>query len=454
MAGLVPSMKAYDLTALHYRHLATSIHRQVIHDGKSIEDIALDRARGYCCSILDPVTNGRHCSLGGNPKTEFLVTSTLASQVPPAVGRALSIPLSQTLLPQDARQFDANAISIVSLGDGSLNNAHFLSGLNLAKCALHNRIKCPVVFVITDNDICISLKGTGYTSAFVKDLHNNFNTYSAHGQDLLDIMDTSKLCFDYTRQSKRPSLLYIHDLPRRFGHAATDRQFAYYTPEQIQAIQVQDPLNDTFAMLIQQGVFSFEEVQQLFNAMQTTVEAAFDQASTEPKITSREQLVASNCAPLPAIKSSTAVYYQPKSKKDTADKSIKQPIREVMRKHMTRVFDEALSTDSTVVYLGEDVQHGGYYIVTEALATKYPRRVRDFPPDETTLLGAAMGFAQAGFTPIVEIPYAKYLDCAADMFYEACIMHWLSVGKQNNGMVSHLTCMQIFSCLMHSICIL
>lgn len=65
-------------------------------------------------------------------------------------------------------------------------------------------------------------------------------------------------------------------------------------------------------------------------------------------------------------------------------------------------------------------------------------RVRNFPPDETTLVGAAIGFSQSGLTPILEIPYAKYLDCAADMFYEAIIANWLSNSKQPNGMVIRL----------------
>ena len=64
--------------------------------------------------------------------------------------------------------------------------------------------------------------------------------------------------------------------------------------------------------------------------------------------------------------------------------------------------------------------------------------MRDFPPDETTLVGAAIGFSQAGLVPVLEIPYAKYLDCGADMFGEACIMQWLSNGKQPNGMVVRL----------------
>ena len=45
---------------------------------------------------------------------------------------------------------------------------------------------------------------------------------------------------------------------------------------------------------------------------------------------------------------------------------------------------------------------------TEGLASKYPGRCTDFPPDETALIGAGIGFAQVGLLPIVEIPYAKY----------------------------------------------
>jgi pyruvate/2-oxoglutarate/acetoin dehydrogenase E1 component len=86
----------------------------------------------------------------------------------------------------------------------------------------------------------------------------------------------------------------------------------------------------------------------------------------------------------------------------------------------------------------EDVEHGGYYLVTDQLAKRYPGRVIDFPPDETSLLGAAMGFSQVGLTPVVEIPYAKYLDCGSDMFYEICITNWLSAGQQPNGMVIRL----------------
>mmetsp|Transcript_16406 Transcript_16406/g.25776 ORF Transcript_16406/g.25776 Transcript_16406/m.25776 type:complete len:432 (+) Transcript_16406:1193-2488(+) len=112
----------------------------------------------------------------------------------------------------------------------------------------------------------------------------------------------------------------------------------------------------------------------------------------------------------------------------------KQPMRVLMN----QVFKEALSLNSNCVYVGEDVRHGGYYRVTDEISQLFPERIQDFPPDETSLIGIGMGYAQAGLLPIVEIPYAKYLDCAADMFFESIMTHWCTSGKQTNGMVIRL----------------
>lgn len=76
--------------------------------------------------------------------------------------------------------------------------------------------------------------------------------------------------------------------------------------------------------------------------------------------------------------------------------------------------------------------------MTDGLAAKYPMRVHDFPPDETALVGAAWGYSQAGLAPVLEIPYAKYLDCASDMFHEICATHWLTNGREAPGLLIRL----------------
>mmetsp|Transcript_6876 Transcript_6876/g.10454 ORF Transcript_6876/g.10454 Transcript_6876/m.10454 type:complete len:183 (-) Transcript_6876:2347-2895(-) len=149
----------------------------------------------------------------------------------------------------------------------------------------------------------------------------------------------------------------------------------------------------------------------------------------EPKVT-LEDMMNRVSAPLASLP--LKIPTQTSMKKDSKP--------QVMRKNMNRCFREILQRDSTVVYIGEDVRHGGYYLVTEDLSKEFPTRVLDFPPDETTLLGAALGFSQLGLTPIVEIPYAKYLDCGVDMFYEIAIQNWLTRPDKNKqkGMIIRL----------------
>jgi 2-oxoisovalerate dehydrogenase E1 component len=126
-----------DATALHYRHTGMSIARQMAeHPERPMEDILLARARGYTVSKHDPVTGGVHCSIGDGPN-EYLVTSTLSSQCPAAVGRALGYSLLQP------KQKGESPISYTTIGDGSLHNHHFLSSLTLARHAKHMKVKCP-----------------------------------------------------------------------------------------------------------------------------------------------------------------------------------------------------------------------------------------------------------------------------------------------------------------------
>lgn len=62
-----------------------------------MKPLLLDRARGYAVAFSDPVTNGAHCALGGGDY-DFLVTSTLASQATPAVGRAMAPAICRSLV--------------------------------------------------------------------------------------------------------------------------------------------------------------------------------------------------------------------------------------------------------------------------------------------------------------------------------------------------------------------
>eukprot|EP00931_Biecheleriopsis_adriatica_P021941 TRINITY_DN14214_c1_g1_i2.p1 TRINITY_DN14214_c1_g1~~TRINITY_DN14214_c1_g1_i2.p1 ORF type:complete len:783 (-),score=164.15 TRINITY_DN14214_c1_g1_i2:115-2442(-) len=425
LAALALALKPQDPLALHYRHLSTQVARQ-LGAGRSMESILLDRARGYTCSAQDPVTGGVHCSLGGGA-TDFIVTSTLASQAPAAVGRALGSQLAA--VEGIDGPFGSGCVSVVSLGDGSVNNAHFLSAANLAEYAAHRGFKCPVLFVVSNNDICISLRSYGWLPRFLEQ-RLGMPCFEADGNDLGAVYRATARATAQVRRSKRPALLTVSNIKRQFGHAASDRQDAYLSAEEIQEAANHSPLDAVCARAVEEGIFSsWDEIAGEFDNIATIARDAFGRAASEPRLQKREE--AYRVAPSPPMSAGCSGTTQ----RPPHEKSGR---RSVMRKHMTRVLHETLESVPEAVYLGEDVRHGGYYLVTEGLAAAFPNRVQDFPPDETSLIGAAVGYAQAGLLPIVEIPYAKYLDCGADQFYEAAINYWLSDGKQPNGMIIRL----------------
>jgi TPP-dependent pyruvate/acetoin dehydrogenase alpha subunit len=232
------SLNPTDPSALHYRHVGAAVLKQ-LRAGRSVADIVLDRARGYTVSSLDPVAGGRHCAIGGS-EYDFYVTSTLASQCCPAVGRAQGIALAQAI--KAPGPFPKDAVSFVSLGDGSANNGHFLSALNLAEYSAFNKIKvrtpsfacvetlrihltalrfvcvqCPVVFAISDNGVSISLKDKGWINELCSRV--GMKKFVADGANASDVHTQTKAAVAHARQSRRPTLLASPVCHRRIGFA-------------------------------------------------------------------------------------------------------------------------------------------------------------------------------------------------------------------------------------------
>jgi 2-oxoisovalerate dehydrogenase E1 component len=421
------ALRTEDAAAYHYRHLSTCLARE-LKAGKSMEQVILNRARGFCISTRDPVGGGHHCLLGGGSQ-DFLVTSTLASQATPAVGRAAGLRLAKHLRLR-APKLSGDAVSYVSVGDGSVNNAHFLSAINTSEYMQHRGFQCPVVFGISDNGLCISLRGYGWLPKFL-DQRLGMPTFVADGSDMADIFKQSSAAIEHARSRGMPAAVVYRDISRRFGHAASDRQDAYLRPEEITAAEERNALAGACAVAVAEGITTYAELSQRFATLENMIEDAFYEAAAEPKASSRDAVIQFNSQPLMPKSDVIASIAAPKE--DTQKGS---PV--IMRRAMTKCLDELLDSNPELVYIGEDVQHGGYYKITEGLHAKHGLRVADFPPDETSLLGTAVGYSQAGMLPIVEIPYAKYLDCGSDMFYEAAIMNWLSAGTRPCGMVIRL----------------
>jgi pyruvate/2-oxoglutarate/acetoin dehydrogenase E1 component len=97
----------------------------------------------------------------------------------------------------------------------------------------------------------------------------------------------------------------------------------------------------------------------------------------------------------------------------------------------------AMRADERVIVLGEDVAEGGPYLATEGLSEEFGRgRVLNTPISESAVCGVAVGAAQAGLWPVVEIMFIDFITLALDpLVNQAAKAHFMSGGQLSVPMV-------------------
>ena len=98
---------------------------------------------------------------------------------------------------------------------------------------------------------------------------------------------------------------------------------------------------------------------------------------------------------------------------------------------INRTLAAAMRADERVIVLGEDVAEGGPYLVTAGLSEEFGReRVRNTPISEGAVCGVAIGAAQAGLRPVVEIMFIDFVTLALDQLVnQAAKAHFMSGGQ-------------------------
>jgi pyruvate/2-oxoglutarate/acetoin dehydrogenase E1 component len=97
----------------------------------------------------------------------------------------------------------------------------------------------------------------------------------------------------------------------------------------------------------------------------------------------------------------------------------------------------AMRADARVIVLGEDVAEGGPYEATTGLAEEFGTdRILNTPISEGAVCGIAIGAAQAGLRPVVEIMFIDFLTLALDQLVnQAAKAHFMSGGQLSVPMV-------------------
>jgi pyruvate dehydrogenase E1 component beta subunit len=104
---------------------------------------------------------------------------------------------------------------------------------------------------------------------------------------------------------------------------------------------------------------------------------------------------------------------------------------------ITSTLAAAMRADERVFVLGEDVAEGGPYTATAGLAEEFgTARVINTPISEAAITGVAIGAAQSGFRPVLEIMFVDFVTLALDQLVNAAAKaHFMSGGQLTVPMV-------------------
>jgi 2-oxoisovalerate dehydrogenase E1 component len=138
-------------------------------------------------------------------------------------------------------------------------------------------------------------------------------------------------------------------------------------------------------------------------------------------------------------------------KDDAANKLVEDRSTEPipMRDLITRTLLEEMKKNDRIVIFGQDVADypipdptgtlkgkGGVFHVTRGVGAAFPDRVWNAPLAEATIVGTAMGYACAGFMPVIEVQFRDYVHPAwQQLVDEVATMRWRSNGTFASPMV-------------------
>ncbi|MGE0434054.1 MAG: thiamine pyrophosphate-dependent enzyme [Planctomycetota bacterium] len=432
-AAVAAASRHTDMAFLHYRSGAFFCQRATQVPGvDAIRDVLL----GMAASTEEPIAGGRHKVFGSKPLNIPPQTSTIASQLPKAVGAAIMLERRRKLkLPNPIPD---DSIIICSFGDASLNHSTAAGAINAACFAEHRMLPVPILFVCEDNGIGISVATPqGWVEAAATRKHLHY--VRGNGLDLADAYRAASEAVTWVRKNRRPAFLHL-DVVRLLGHAGSDVEQLYHSAGQIEAAEAKDPLLSSAKLLIENGWLTADEAIALYERTREQVMREADRAMTRPRLQTAEEVIRP-LAPIDAAAIAKEVARPVEGDRRERFWHDKKPEDDKAR-HLAvlinRTLGDLLAKYPDAMIFGEDVSSkGGVYHVTADLKDRAKvGRVFDTLLDEQGILGLAIGAGHLGGLPIPEIQYLAYFHNACDQIRgEAASLQFFSNGQYQNPMV-------------------
>lgn len=335
-----------------------------------------------------------------------------------------------------AAQFTGSGkVVVVSFGDGATSQGATHEALVMAVAR-----KLPVIFVCENNDWSEMTPIAAITP--VQNLADRAPAYgmtgaTIDGNDPESVADAIADAADRARTGGGPTFLECKTV-RLMAHYHADIE-QYRERNEREASALRDPLPRLRQRLLDEELADEHKLGTLEEAVAADVQAASEHALAEP-------------APDPATAAShvflpSEVATPPARPADGSPSlTIAAALNEALRRE--------LAENPEVVLFGEDIAiPGGVFGVTRRLHSEFgSERVFDTPIAESAILGAALGAAQEGLRPVVEVMYSDFLLVALDQLVnQAANVRYLHSGQRSAPLV--VRCQQGAtpgSCAQHS----
>ncbi len=418
-----------DMAFVHYRSCAFMLQRAKQLPGSTP---LYETMLSFVASSDDPIAGGRHKVFGSYPLMVPPQTSTIASQLPKAIGAALSIGRAKDLK-IETNVMPSDAVVFTTFGDASINHSTAVGAVNSALWVAHQNVSMPIVFICEDNGIGISVRTPQNWLELQYGQRAGLHYIQADGLNLCDTYMKAEWAERYARNRRRPVFLHTKTV-RLLGHAGSDVETTYSNLATIEETEFNDPLLHSARIAIEHNLATADDIIQMYKTLESRIAAIGEYSKTRPKFLKREEVKLSLLACAHPKESPSSLTNE--QLQNLLPANIDKPLH--LAKLINMGLSEILQRYPSAVVFGEDVaQKGGVYNVTEGLFKKFgPRRIFNSLLDEQTILGTAIGFAHNGFLPIPEIQFLAYVHNAEDQIRgEAATLAFFSQGQFTNGMI-------------------
>jgi 2-oxoisovalerate dehydrogenase E1 component len=332
--------------------------------------------------------------------------------------------------------FHGDEVVYVGIGEGSTSQGEFWESLNTASNG-----KLPVLYVVEDNEYAISTPVEANTpggniSRLIANFPN-FHFAEIDGTDPQACWAAMHEAVAYCRDGRGPALVHGH-VVRPYSHSLSDDERQYRSEEEVEAELARDPLARMQMWLLREGVLDEEGINRLEQGVDEEVHRAADRAlqAVLPKATA-EAILRHQYSEV--LKPTDARFEtQPEATADQTERTMAELINHCLKDEMRR--------DERIVVFGEDVADatrdealragkikgkGGVFKLTAGLQTEFGSdRCWNSPLAEANIVGRAVGMAERGLKPVVEIQFFDYIWPAMHQIRnELSLIRWRSNGE-------------------------